>query len=107
MRERVALLPLVRRAAVPALALALVGYFGFHSIGGNTGILAWQDYKAERAALEKQAAATAQQKAALQKQVALLDPRKVDPDLADELVRKNLGVVRPDEVIVDLPEDGK
>ena len=29
---------------------------------------------------------------------ALLDPRKADPDLADEMVRKDLGLVRPDEV---------
>ena len=28
----------------------------------------------------------------------LLDPRKADPDMADELVRKDLGLVRPDEV---------
>ena len=33
---------------------------------------------------------------------ALLDPRKADPDIADELVRKDLGLVRPDEVIIPL-----
>jgi len=32
----------------------------------------------------------------------LLDPNKADPDMADELVRKKLGLVRPDEVIVPL-----
>jgi cell division protein FtsB len=32
----------------------------------------------------------------------LLDPRKADPDMAEELVRKDLGLVRPDEVIVPL-----
>ena len=32
----------------------------------------------------------------------LLDPNKADPDMADELVRKDLGLVRPDEVIVPL-----
>ena len=32
----------------------------------------------------------------------LLDPRKADPDMADELVRKDLGLVRPDEVIIPL-----
>ncbi len=33
---------------------------------------------------------------------ALLDPRKADPDLADEMVRKDLGMVRSDEVVVPL-----
>ena len=31
-----------------------------------------------------------------------LDPDKADPDMADELVRKDLGLVRPDEVIIPL-----
>lgn len=105
MRERVVLLPLLKRAAVPAISVVMIGYFSFHAIGGNTGFLAWDDYRAERVALEKQAAASAEAKAALKRQVALLDPRKVDPDMADELVRRNLGVVRPDEVIVPLPDD--
>ena len=43
-----------------------------------------------------------QQKAELRHHSALLDPRKADPDMADELVRKDLGLVRPDEVIVPL-----
>ena len=33
---------------------------------------------------------------------ALLDPRKADPDLAEEMVRKDLGMVRSDEVVVPL-----
>ena len=33
---------------------------------------------------------------------ALLDPRKADPDMADELVRRDLGLVRADEVILPL-----
>ena len=35
---------------------------------------------------------------------ALLDPRKADPDMADELVRRDLGLVRPDEVIIPLED---
>jgi len=33
---------------------------------------------------------------------ALLNPKKADPDLADEMVRKDLGLVRSDEVILPL-----
>ena len=43
-----------------------------------------------------------QERAQLRHRSALLDPRKADPDMADELVRKDLGLVRPDEVIVPL-----
>ena len=95
-------LGLIRRAAVPALALLIVGTFAGHAIAGPNGILAWggyhralQERKAELAQLE-------QQKAQLRHRSALLDPRKADPDMADELVRKDLGLVRPDEVVVPL-----
>jgi cell division protein FtsB len=87
---------------MPALAVIVVGTFAGHAIAGPNGILAWGGYhraleerKAELAQLE-------QQKAQLQHRSALLDPRKADPDMAEELVRKDLGLVRPDEVVVPL-----
>lgn len=103
MTNRAVFADLMRRAAVPAVSVMIIGYFAFHAIAGNTGMVAWQGYKAERVTLERQAQAVKAQRVALERQTALLDPRHVDPDLADELVRRNLGVVGPDEVIVDLP----
>ena len=93
---------LIRRAAWPALALLVVGTFAGHAIAGPNGILAWGGY--HRALKERQAELVQleQQKAELRHHSALLDPRKADPDMADELVRKDLGLVRPDEVIVPL-----
>ena len=105
MENRASLTAYLRRAILPAICILLIGYFVSHAITGPTGVIAWKDYKAQRAALEKQALQSAEAKTALDRQVKLLDPRKVDPDLADELVRKNLNVVKPDEVIV--PLDGK
>ena len=93
---------LIRRSAMPALALLVVGTFAGHAIAGPNGLLAWGGYhralnerKAELALLE-------QQKTQLRHHSTLLDPRKADPDMADELVRKDLGLVRSDEVIVPL-----
>ena len=95
-------LGLIRRSAVPALALLIVGTFAGHAIAGPNGLLAWggyhralQERKAELAQLERE-------RAPLRHRSALLDPRKADPDMADELVRKDLGLVRPDEVIIPL-----
>ena len=51
--------------------------------------------KAELAALEAE-------RDGLRHKSALLDPRKADPDLADEMVRKDLGLVRADEVVIPL-----
>ena len=102
MENRAALTGYLRRAILPVICILLIGYFVSHAISGPTGIIALKGYKADHAALEKQVVASTEAKAALDRQVKLLDPRKVDPDLADELVRKNLNVVKPDEVIVPL-----
>ena len=95
-------LGLIRRSAAPALALIVVGTFAGHAIAGPNGILAWGGY--HRALEQRQAelAQLKQQQAELKHRAQLLDPNKADPDMADELVRKELGLVRPDEVIVPL-----
>src|SRR5215210_2651259 len=93
---------LIRRVAMPALAVLIVGTFAGHAIAGPNGILAWGGY--HRALKERQVelAQIEQQRAQLRHRSQLLDPRKADPDIADELVRKDLGLVRPDEVIIPL-----
>jgi cell division protein FtsB len=95
-------LGLIRRVAMPALALIVVGTFAGHAIAGPNGLLAWGGY--HRALNDRQAelARLEQERVQLRHRSALLDPRKADPDMADELVRKDLGLVRPDEVIVTL-----
>jgi cell division protein FtsB len=93
---------LIRRVAMPALAVIVVGTFAGHAIAGPNGILAWGSY--HRALQQRQAelGQIEQERAQLRHRSQLLDPRKADPDMADELVRKDLGLVRPDEVIVPL-----
>jgi cell division protein FtsB len=93
---------MIKRSALPALALIIVGTFAGHAIAGPNGILAWGGY--HRALKERQAelAEIQQQRAQLKHHSRLLDPNKADPDMADELVRKDLGLVRPDEVIIPL-----
>lgn len=87
---------------MPALAVIIVGTFAGHAIAGPNGVLAWGGY--HRALLERKAelAQIEAERAQLKHHSELLDPRKADPDMADELVRKDLGLVRPDEVIVPL-----
>jgi cell division protein FtsB len=93
---------MIRRAAMPALALIVVGTFAGHAIAGPNGILAWGGY--HRALKERQVelGQLEAERAQLKHRSQLLDPRSADPDMADELVRKDLGLVRPDEVIVPL-----
>ena len=95
-------LNLIRRAAAPALALIVVGTFAGHAIAGPNGILAWGGY--HRALKERQTelAQLQRERTELKHRSDLLNPQHADPDLAEEMTRKDLGLVRPDEVIVNL-----
>ena len=87
---------------MPALAVIVVGTFAGHAIAGPNGILAWGSYHRALQQRKTELAQIQEQRAELKHRSDLLDPRKADPDMADELVRKDLGLVRPDEVVVPL-----
>lgn len=92
----------LRTAVAPGIALLVLLAIGGYALLGPTGILAWGEY---RQRLEVQSAKLAQlkeQRDALKNRVDLLDPDNVDPDLASELMRKELNVAHPDELIVPL-----
>jgi cell division protein FtsB len=93
---------LIRRMLWPALALLVVGNFAGYAVAGPNGLLAWGGYHHNLNARQTELAQLEAQKAQLQHRAKLLDPQKADPDMADELVRRDLGLVRPDEVIVPL-----
>lgn len=93
---------ILRRAGPPALALIVMAFFGGYAVVGQNGILAYGDYKRELAARTASYVALDKQRAVLKNRVALLDPRHANPDMVEELVRKQLKLAHPDEVIVPL-----
>jgi cell division protein FtsB len=95
---------LVKRAAGPALALTVIGFFGGYALVGPNGVLAWGDYRQELQRQQVQLARLEAQKKVIANRVALLDPAKANPDLADELIRKRLGYTHPDEIIIPMDE---
>ena len=93
---------LIRRMLWPALALLVVGNFAGYAIAGPNGLLAWGGYHRDLSARQAELAKLEQQKLQLQHRSKLLDPNRADPDMADELVRRDLGLIRNDEVVVPL-----
>jgi cell division protein FtsB len=93
---------LIRRAFWPALALLIVGNFAGYAVAGPNGLLAWGGYHRDLTSRQVELAQLRQQKAELKHRAALLDPRHADPDLADEMTREQLGLIRPDEIVVPL-----
>ena len=93
---------LIRRAMGPALALIVIGTFAGHAVAGPNGLFAWGGYHRDLETRKVELAKLEAERAQLRHRSALLDPRKADPDMADELVRRDLGLVRADEVILPL-----
>lgn len=93
---------LVLSAVGPGLALLALLVIAAYAMLGPTGILAWTDYKAGLAQREVELAQLQEERDALRNRARLLDGDQVDPDLAGELMRKELGVAAPDEIIVPL-----
>lgn len=92
----------LRRAALPGLALTVMSFFGGYAVFGPNGAMAYGEYKAQMVKRERYYQQLDHRRAVLQNRVALLDPRHANPDLVDEMTRKRLNVVHPDEVIVPL-----
>ena len=95
---------LIKRAALPAVAFLIIANFLGYAIVGTNGILSWGDYRRMSSERAVELAQLEAEKARLAHRAQLLDPRRADPDLAEEMVRTELGLVRPDEVIVDIEE---
>ena len=96
------LLSLVRGAVWPTLALMVIAFFGGYALFGSNGVLAWGEYSNRYQVRQTELAAIENERAQLANRVALLDPRHANPDMVDELVRRDLGLAHPDEVIIPL-----
>src|SRR5690349_13696540 len=94
----------IRRAALPALAILIIANFLGYAVIGANGILSWGDYRRQKQERQVELAQLQVERERLQHRSQLLDPRSADPDLVDEMVRGQLGVIRPDEVIIPIEE---
>jgi cell division protein FtsB len=87
----------------PLLAIALTGYFGYHLVVGDRGLLAWVRLTREIRAENEKLSSLRAERAVLDLKVRNLTPDHLDPDLLDERVRATLNLAAPDEIVVMPP----
>ena len=85
-------------------ALAALLVLGGLALAGPSGILAWSENLRLLDQRQAQLAELQEERAALENKVALLHPDHADPDMVGELLRSQLNVVHPDEVVVKIDE---
>ena len=91
-----------REKRVQVAALGWLLFLGGMALAGPSGVLAWGENLSLLDKREAQIKELQAERDVLRNRVALLDPAHVDPDLAGELVRQNLNVIHPDEVVISL-----
>ncbi len=98
----------LRPALLPALGLVLLGYFVFHAIQGERGLVAWLVLKQEIREAQGQDDVLAAEQATLERRVAALSPASLDPDMIEERARIMLNYAHSDELVILLarPESG-
>lgn len=93
-----------RQIAPQVLLACLAAYFAYHAVQGERGVLAWQRLErelAEARALDNRLAAEQDR---LNRNVGLLRPDHLDPDLLEEQARLLLNYGRKDDYVVLWPD---
>jgi len=84
---------------VPAVTLAVVGYFGAYAIWGNRGILVLEDTQAKLGIQQEKLAELQANRTRLEHRIALMT-NNPDPDLVEELARTQLMDGAPNQVAI-------
>lgn len=91
----------------PTIGIAAVGYFAFHAVNGDRGLLALRKLRIEVATVRELAKDTAAKRRTIENRVRLLEPGSLDPDMLEERARVMLDYGYPDEVVIlDKSADG-
>ena len=77
------------------LGLGLAAYFGYHAVNGSRGLFAWREVDAKLEATRQDLESLRAERQALEGRVERLRHDSLDPDLIDELARKELSLVEP------------
>jgi cell division protein FtsB len=90
----------IRSVLAPIVGVAVLGYFAYHVVEGNRGVLAWLSLSQEIKQAEALRDETAQARAVLEQRVRLLRPENLDQDMLDERARAMLNLGREGELVI-------
>lgn len=91
---------MAKRGLTQGAALAILVILGIIAVAGPSGLMAWGENNRQLRERQEEVKRLAVERDELRNRVALLNPDHADPDLAGELLRRNLNVVHPDEMVM-------
>jgi cell division protein FtsB len=84
----------------PVLGICAVGYFAFHVVHGDRGLIAWWNIKQRVSAAKQALAVTQGERETLERRVQLMEPGTLDPDMIEERARLMLNYGYADEIVI-------
>ncbi len=84
------------------IAAAMIAYFAFHAQHGNYGIEAGKALKEEIATLTVERNELVAERMRLEHRNQLLRADQIDPDILEELARRDLSFAMPNDLIMNL-----
>jgi cell division protein FtsB len=91
------------RALRQTIGPAIVGYFAYHAIQGDRGLIALSHLQNEIQQAEAVLAQVRGERTDLEQRASLLKRDHLDPDMLDERARAVLNYSHPDDVIILVP----
>jgi cell division protein FtsB len=92
-----------RQILAPVIFATLFGYFGYHLVNGDRGLLAMARLEREVQIANQNLAEAETTKKIWERRVSALRNQSLDPDMLDERARALLNFARKDDVIVFTP----
>lgn len=84
------------RVILPVAGLVVTAYFGWHAYHGAHGLLARQSLMREELRLATELKGLKAHREAIERHIALLEPKSLDPDYLEERAVTLLNFVSPD-----------
>ena len=85
---------------LPAVSIAVVGYFGSYAIWGERGLKTLEDAQAKLGIQQEKLAQVTAQRDRLAHRIQLMEDAHPDPDLVEELARGQLMDAAPNQVAI-------
>jgi cell division protein FtsB len=96
----------LRQAIAPTIGACVFGYFVYHAIQGERGLIAWLQTSEQLKASQATLTALTAERQAIEHRVNLLSPKSLDPDMLDEQARVMLNLATSGDRIVVIRQPG-
>ena len=89
-----------RHVIGPLLGTLAIGYFAFHVVHGDRGLIAWWRIKQRVDAAKQAMHISRAERKTIERRVSLMEPGSLDPDMLEERARLMLNYGHVDDIVI-------